>query len=178
MEHTETAIAGTWYTITCTAAATVTETIGGETAKLATLSESGTAAFRASTASLTITTDGKYVILPTKAPIGSGSGDGGALSGSPKSAIPIDVSSGAGLLYIRHDWWFINESLTNIVVNPSTNSTRVQTCYLQTSIPVKLSGVTWLYGEPAMVEGYTYVIAMQQINNTTVAANLAYTLPK
>lgn len=67
MTKTETTIAGTWYTITCTAPATVTQQIDGETATLATLDESGTAAFRATASSITIETDGKYHLLPTKA---------------------------------------------------------------------------------------------------------------
>lgn len=60
MTYTEKAIAGTWYTITCTAAATVTQEIEGETATLATLDESGTASFRATAATVTIETTGKY----------------------------------------------------------------------------------------------------------------------
>jgi hypothetical protein len=52
------------------------------------------------------------------------------------------------------------------------------TCYLKTSMPVSLSGVTWIYGEPTMAEGYTYVIALQQLDDATVLANLAYSLPQ
>lgn len=54
MTKTENAIPGTWYTITCTAAATVTQQIDGETAELATLSKSGTAAFRATASTITV----------------------------------------------------------------------------------------------------------------------------
>ena len=52
------------------------------------------------------------------------------------------------------------------------------TCYLKTAVPVELSGVTWIYGAPTMAEGYTYVIAFQQIDAVTVLANLAYVLPQ
>jgi hypothetical protein len=45
-------------------------------------------------------------------------------------------------------------------------------------MPVSLSGVTWIYGEPTMAEGYTFVVALQQIDAFTVLANLAYTLVK
>lgn len=77
MTYTEKAIAGTWYTITCTAATTVTQEIEGETATLATLDESGTASFRATSPTITIETTGKYHILPTKAPAAGGIGGGG-----------------------------------------------------------------------------------------------------
>ncbi len=68
MSYTEQATPGTWYTITCTAPATVTQQIDGETATLATLTESGTTTFRATASTITVETEGKYHILPTKAP--------------------------------------------------------------------------------------------------------------
>ena len=52
------------------------------------------------------------------------------------------------------------------------------TCYLKTDVPVELAGVSWLYGAPVMVERYTYVIALQQLGESVVFANLAYTIPQ
>jgi hypothetical protein len=77
---------------------------------------------------------------------------------------------------IRHATWFDNTTQSSIAVQPGTWKNRVMTCYLKTSMPVSLSGVTWLYGEPTMTAGYTYVIALQQIDAAIVLANLAYTL--
>lgn len=74
MTKTEKVIPGTWHTITCTAPATVTQQIDGETATLATLTESGTTTFRPSASTITVQTDGKYHILPTKAPAAGSSG--------------------------------------------------------------------------------------------------------
>jgi hypothetical protein len=79
---------------------------------------------------------------------------------------------------IRHATWFDNTTQSSIAVQPGTWKNRVMTCYLKTSMPVSLSGVTWIYGEPTMAEGYTYVIALQQLDATTVLANLAYTIPQ
>jgi hypothetical protein len=79
---------------------------------------------------------------------------------------------------IRHATWFDNTTQSSIAVQPGTWKNRVMTCYLKTSMPVSLSGVTWIYGAPVMVEAYTYVIALQQLDATTVLANLAYSLPQ
>ncbi len=172
MTYTEKAIAGTWYTITCTAAATVTQEIEGETATLATLDESGTASFRATSPTITIETTGKYHILPTKAPAaGSIGGGGGALSATGD---PVEWLSSDSLV-IAHSTWFDNAEQTSITVTPAMWKNEVMTCYLKTAVPVKLSGVQWLYDEPAMLQGSTYVVALQQIDAATVLANLAYT---
>ncbi len=65
---------GTWYTINCSAAVTVTQLIEGETVELAVLDKSGTTTFRPSVSSITIETEGKYHVLPTKAPAAPCSG--------------------------------------------------------------------------------------------------------
>lgn len=77
---------------------------------------------------------------------------------------------------IQHATWFNNTEQPAITVRPAAWQGRVLTCYLKTSRPVELSGVTWLYGKPVMVAGCTYVIALQQIDTATVLANLAYTI--
>ena len=77
MEHSVKTIPGTWYTITATAPATVIELIQGEIATLATLKKSGTDSFRPSTTQVTINTEGKFTVLPTKAPGAPFPGTGG-----------------------------------------------------------------------------------------------------
>ena len=74
--------------------------------------------------------------------------------------------------------WFANADQALLTIAPAIWKNEVITCYLKTAVPVELSGVQWLYGEPAMAQGYTYVIALQQIEPTTVLANLAYVLPQ
>lgn len=170
MTKSEKTIAGTWYTITCTASVSVTEQIQGETAPLAKLSEAGTAAFRASGSSVTVETEGKYNILPTRAPAIAAMG-GGAYAGTGETIVPLEDSN----LPIQHGIWYKNTTHTDIAVLPSELQNRVSTCYLITSIPVKLTGVEWLYGEPFMGEGFDYVIAMQYIDGRCLA-NLAYTM--
>ena len=81
-------------------------------------------------------------------------------------------------LKIQHATWFNNDEQTAITVQPAEWENRVLTCYLKTTCPVSLSGVAWLYGQPTMVEGYTFVIALQQVDAKTVLANLAYVLPQ
>lgn len=81
-------------------------------------------------------------------------------------------------LTIQHATWFNNIEKTAIAVQPAEWENRVITCYLKSSVPVTLSGVIWLYGQPTMVEGYTFVIALQQIDADSVLANLAYVLPQ
>ena len=92
--------------------------------------------------------------------------------GEPVCALLSDT------LEIQHATWFNNTEQAAITVRPAVWQDRVKTCYLKTSCPVILSGVNWLYGEPAMVEGYTFVIALQQVDASIVLANLAYTLPQ
>ena len=93
----EKTIAGTWYTITCTAAATVTQEIDGETAELAILEKSGTTAFRATASTITIETEGKYHILPTKAPAAACSGGTSLnLSSAQKAVLMADLEKETG----------------------------------------------------------------------------------
>ena len=91
--------------------------------------------------------------------------------GEPVRALQADT------LEIQHATWFNNEEQTDITVRPAAWQDRVLTCYLKTAVPVSLSGVNWLYGEPTMMEGCIYVIALQQVDAFTVVANLAYSLP-
>ncbi|MBQ6941628.1 MAG: hypothetical protein IJN23_03600 [Akkermansia sp.] len=185
MTYTEKAIAGTWYTITCTAAATVTQEIEGETATLATLDESGTASFRATSPTITIETTGKYHILPTKAPAAGGISSGGATGEQFGSMMFAGSDDGSGNvtfsadLTVKHATWFDNsQNASKVRVIPATWKNEVMTCYLKTAVPVSLSGVIWLYGTPFMSEGYVYVIALQQIDADTVLANLAYSVQR
>ena len=185
MTYTEKAIAGTWYTITCTAAATVTQEIEGETATLATLDKSGTETFRATAPTITIETTGKYHILPTKAPAAGGiGGGGGAATGEQFGSMMfsgLDDGSGnvtvSADLTVKHATWFDNsQHASNVRVIPAAWKNEVMTCYLNTAVPVELSGVTWVNEAPEMLEGYTHVIAVQQIAENVVLANLAYSV--
>lgn len=107
------------------------------------------------------------------APTDTGSG-GTALSASGE---PVVALSGAELT-MKHATWFTNEAQSSIAVRPAAWKNEVMSCYLKTDMPVKLSGVTWLYGEPAMMEGFTFVVALQQIDADTVLANLAYSIKR
>lgn len=110
------------------------------------------------------------------APIAAGTGGGGG-SVLSASGEPVVALSG-GNLTVKHATWYDNAEQGSIAVLPAAWQNEVMTCYLKTSVPVTLSGVNWLYGEPTMAEGYTYVIALQQIDAATVLANLAYVLPQ
>ena len=90
--------------------------------------------------------------------------------GEPVRALLSDT------LEIQHATWFNNTDHVAITVKPAAWQDRVLTCYLKTTRPVAVSGVNWLYGEPAMMEGFTFVVAMQQVDASTILANLAYTL--
>ena len=90
--------------------------------------------------------------------------------GEPVRALLSDT------LGIQHATWFNNTELAAITVKPAAWQDRVLTCYLKTTCPVSLSGVNWLYGEPSMMDGYTFVVALQQVDASTILANLAYTI--
>lgn len=111
--------------------------------------------------------EGKSVVSVT------GSGEGGA-SASGETVKALSSPS----LVMKHAVWYDNNSYSDITVQPAAWRNEVMTCTLKTPRPVSLAGVNWLYGQPTMVEGYTYVIAMQQIDATTILANLAYILPQ
>jgi hypothetical protein len=81
-------------------------------------------------------------------------------------------------LKICNTTWFDNTTQSSISVQAAPWKNEVMTCYLKTSLPVSISGVTWLHEAPAMVEGPTYVISLQQVDATTVLANLTYTIPQ
>ena len=101
-----------------------------------------------------------------------GSAPAEGLSATGEPVLPL-VS---GSLTMRHATWFDNTEQTAISVIPAAWKNEVMTCNLKTEIPVELQGVIWLYGKPYMGAGYTYVIAIQQIDASTVLANLAYTI--
>ena len=96
------------------------------------------------------------------------------LSATGEPLLPLTDST----LTICHATWFENAEQSSITVNPAPWKNEVMTCYLKTAVPVALSGVNWIYGAPVMVEAYTYVIALQQMDAATVLANLAYTIPQ
>ena len=77
---------GMWYSFHCTAAASVTAAIDGETINICTLDASGSTLFCAPASSITITTDGKYRVLPTNAPAIIIKTDGGGISSDDLSA--------------------------------------------------------------------------------------------
>lgn len=107
----------------------------------------------------------------------SDSGGGGAAVVKPATGETI-VPLTSDELTIRHATWFDNAEHSAITVTPSVWKNEVMTCYLKTDMPVKLSGVAWLYGVPVMAENFAYVIALQQVDAATVLANLAYTIPQ
>lgn len=109
----------------------------------------------------------------SSAPVDAGSG-GAVLSATGEPVVALSESE----LTMKHATWFDNAEQTAIIVLPAAWKNEVMTCYLKTAVPVALSGVTWIYGEPTMAEGYTFVVALQQIDASTVLANLAYTLVK
>lgn len=102
------------------------------------------------------------------------SGGGAALSATGEPVVLLSTTE----LTMKHATWFDNAEQSSITVNPAIWKNEVMTCYLKTAVPVELAGVTWLYGEPTMVQGYTYVIALQQIDSAVILANLAYTIPQ
>lgn len=110
----------------------------------------------------------------SSAPVDSGSGGGAALSATGEPVVALASAD----FTMKHATWFDNAEQSAIAVHPGMWKNEVMTSYLKTAVPVTLSGVTWLYGPPAMVEGYTYVIALQQLDASTVLANLAYTIPQ
>ena len=130
------------------------------------------------------TADGSEVILSadqaTMLPVsgkvvqqtGGAAAEGLSATGEP--VLPLE----SGNLTMRHATWFDNTAQTAITVIPAAWKNEVMTCYLKSSVPVTISGVIWLYGQPALVEGYTFVIALQQIDADAVLANLAYVLPQ
>lgn len=113
-------------------------------------------------------------MLPANAKVVEPAEGGAFISTSGEPIIPVSAPE----LTVYHARWFDNTSQGTITMLPNAWKNEVMTCYLKTTVPVTLSGVTWLYGAPTMAEGYTYVIALQQIDAATVLANLAYVLPQ
>ncbi len=109
----------------------------------------------------------------SRVPVVAGSG-GASLSATGEPVVVLASSQ----LTVKHATWFDNSEWNIISVQPDSWKNEVMTCYLKTSAPVELSGVQWLYGKPVMVGGYTYVIALQQVDASLVLANLAYSLPQ
>ena len=111
-------------------------------------------------------------MLPVSGKIVQQNGGASSLSATGEPVLQLESAS----LTVRHASWYANDEQRNITVQPAPWKQEVMTCYLKTAVPVSLSGVTWLYGEPAMMEGFTFVVALQQVDASTVLANLAYSL--
>ncbi len=103
-----------------------------------------------------------------------GGGVSPSLSPTGEKVLPLEGDA----LVVKHATWFVNDAQGSIAVQPGAWKDEVMTCYLKTEVPVSLSGVNWLFGAPVMVERYTYVIALQQLGESVVFANLAYTIPQ
>ncbi len=127
--------------------------------------------------------DGKMVTLSADAAIlrlvegtssvpTGGNGGGASAAGEPLRPLLSDT------LKIQHATWFTNTEQSAISVHAAEWENRVLTCYLKTEVPVFLSGVSWLYGQPVMEAGFIYVLALQQVDASTILANLAYTISK
>lgn len=165
-------VATEWYTVTSTGKCTVTATHKGQVYELADLISGGQCSFQAVSEQVEVSDDTAIVLGPFKAAPAAGVSGMGGLSVARTGRI---VALECGTMPAGHEVWYSNDTYTDITVQPADVTDRVLTFYLKTSIPVKLAGVTWLYGEPAMIEGFTYVIAMQQLGDQMLA-NLAYTL--
>lgn len=169
------------YEVRCPEACTVTDSLG---TVYCTSYPGETARFIAHEKEVILSSDKARLVSiegnaydPYGVSISSDSGSGGSTAASPatgETLIPLTAAE----LTIRHATWFDNAELTAIAVRPAAWKNEVMTCYLKTAVPVELSGVAWLYGQPVMVKGYTYVIALQQVDAATVLANLAYTIPQ
>lgn len=101
-----------------------------------------------------------------------GSGGSASFTGEPVK----ELSSST--LTINHATWFDNATQSTIAVQPAAWKNEVMTCYLKTTVPVELSGVQWIYGDVAFTEDCFHVIALQQVDASTVVANLAYSFPQ
>lgn len=96
--------------------------------------------------------------------------------GASSTGEAVELLSSPNIV-VKHATWFDNYSQTSITIQPTEWKNEIVTCYLKTSVPVTLSGVTWLDNvAPTMESGYTHFIAIQQIAPDTIAANLAYSL--
>ena len=104
----------------------------------------------------------------------AGGNGGGGVSATGEKVMPLAGDT----LVVQHATWFENAAQGSVSVLPTAWKNAVATCYLKTEVPVTLAGVRWLYGQPTLVAGYTYVVALQQIGADVVLANLAYTIPQ
>ena len=114
----------------------------------------------------------KAAPIAANAPSAGGGNGGGSTTGEKVVALT------SGSLTTKHATWFDNKAQSSISVQAAPWKNEVMTCYLKTAVPVELSGVTWLYGKPAMMEGFTFVVALQQVDASTILANLAYSLKR
>ena len=119
---------------------------------------------------VTLSADSATMLPANARVVETGASGGASLSATGE----LVQSASAPELMMLHATWFDNAEQSTIAVLPAAWKNEVMTCYLKTAVPVELSGVTWIYGKPFMGEGYTHVIALQQVDAETVLANLAY----
>lgn len=100
--------------------------------------------------------------------------NGGLSAGEISGEIEVVVE--APELTISHGTWFNNSTQDTIKISPATWNNAIKTCYIKSSIPVTLTGVTRIDDNPIMETGKIYVFALQQIDATTIIANMAYSI--
>lgn len=104
------------------------------------------------------------------APAAGSIGGGGCVDG--EKMIPL---GDATELPMKHGVWYEYHGGDALTVVPAEWDYRIKTCYLLTTVHVQLNGVRWIDGEPVFSdEAAIYVFALQQIDHTRIAANLAY----
>lgn len=158
------------YEVRCPEACTVTD--AADTLIL-TVSPGTPAYFIADGRPVTLSAD-SATMLPANGLVVEAAEGGASLSASGEPVLPVSSPE----IMVLHATWFDNSLQNAITVLPAAWKNKVMTCYMKTAVPVTLSGVTWIYGAPVMVEDYMYVIALQQVDAVTVLANLAYTIPQ
>lgn len=190
-------VAGNWYSLTCTAAATVTAEIDGEPVTLATLTTGGTTVFCSPAATVTIATAGKYRVLPTKAPALNGNGGGGLTpeekekvltTDGERIAPPADGGLNQTVPMVHATWVAVQASAIAVEILPSATADRVLSMQLLLAPEADMPAgwltsadpalpVLWPYGEPMLAGGFRYCITLVQLpfailaNMTPLGAN-------
>lgn len=190
----------TWYTYNVTDSCTVREIIDGETATLSVLATGGTGLFFASGNRVTLETNGKFRILPTKAPVMQTNGGSMTVEQSytPNSTHPqsgtavaqaFSVGSTvilmpAGAYYtMRHGTTLLLDRETEVLdLTPSTLTTAQEMRVLYTPAEARTTpliavpdSVTLHWAgdeEPTWEAGKNYIIQLLQTTPTHIEARL------
>lgn len=174
------------YALTAAGACSVTITNGGKSITWEALPEGGQTSFIVPAGAVVSISDSSALLSPLPANFKAALGAGIGRIGGERFITASSNAPGHHALMMRHSAWCrLPADVSNIKISANSNEScahsmqlllapaaDLNTGWLTVSTGVQL---VWLYGEPVILSGHTYIIGLTQIATDKILANLLAT---